>query len=164
MAGLLLTACGTPSTAVARRYTYASEPSVSAKMICLPRAVVDINHVLGVHTLVQPAPSWVRHRYSCPYRYATGTMVLSVKELPTLASAVGYLSTLRRAMGDAGAIGNAGAGGFSASDGSAVTRKDNKVLVVDVAGLPAMFGRPATTRAEVALTVTDLILACWRGD
>jgi hypothetical protein len=53
---------------------------------------------------------------------------------------------------------------LTTTNGSVVSRKDNKVLVVDVARLPAQFGHPATSRHDVALTVTDIIFACWRGD
>jgi hypothetical protein len=45
-----------------------------------------------------------------------------------------------------------------------VVRKDWKVLNVDISGLPAQFGNPATSRGDVAVTVADLILACWSGD
>ena len=37
------------------------------------------------------------------------------------------------------------------------------MLVVDVARLPAQFGHPATSRADVALTVTDVIFAVLAG-
>jgi hypothetical protein len=45
-----------------------------------------------------------------------------------------------------------------------VVRKDWKVLTVDIAPLPAQFGKPATSKADVAYTVADIILGCWDGD
>ncbi len=45
-----------------------------------------------------------------------------------------------------------------------VVRKDWKVLTVDIADLPPQFGVPPTNRGDVAVTVADLILACWAGD
>jgi hypothetical protein len=45
-----------------------------------------------------------------------------------------------------------------------VVRKDWKILTVDISGLPAQFGRPPTSRGDVAVTVADVILACWSGD
>jgi len=165
LCAVALASCGgSPSAARRTGFTYASVPSVSAMMICKPEAVKIINHDLGVQTLAEPVPTWSHHRYTCPYHYVNGTMVLSVQELPSLATTSAYMAALRRTLGDTGAITSAGQGGFTTTDGSAVTRKDNKVLVVDVGALPAMFGHPATTSAEVAQTVTDVILACWRGD
>jgi hypothetical protein len=45
-----------------------------------------------------------------------------------------------------------------------VVRKDWKVLVVDVAALPAQIGQPPTSSGEAAVTVADVILGCWNGD
>jgi hypothetical protein len=45
-----------------------------------------------------------------------------------------------------------------------VVRKDWKVLLVNIAGLPAQFAVPPTNRADVAVTVADVILGCWDGD
>lgn len=87
-----------------------------------------------------------------------------MKELPTLAATSAYMASIKHRLGDTEALTDVGQGGFETRGGWTVTRKDNKVLVVDVAGLPATFGRPATARWEVAQTVTDLIFACWRGD
>ena len=50
------------------------------------------------------------------------------------------------------------------NNGSMVVRKDWKILTVDISGLPARFGKPPTSRGDVAVTVADLILACWAGD
>jgi hypothetical protein len=33
-----------------------------------------------------------------------------------------------------------------------------------VGRLPATFGKPPDARANIALSVTQLIFACWRGD
>jgi hypothetical protein len=133
-------------------------------MICRHETIADLASVLGVATVRRPVATWVGHTYTCPYVYSDGTMTLSVKELPTLGATLVYVAELRRSLGDTGTVVDVGDGAFTTNNGSAVTRKDNKVLLVDVAQLPAQFGNPATTRAEVALTVTDIILACWRGD
>jgi len=161
----VLGGCGgsTPTTPAAR-YTYGPLPSVSARMICRPEAVGDIDYTLGVSTVSRPTAIWRNHRYTCTYRYPHATMTLWVQELPTLAQTISYMSGLKATLGDAGVIPNVGQGAFAASNGSAVSRKDNKILVVEVGDLPAQFGHPATTRAEVAITVADVIFACWRGD
>lgn len=156
---------GTTTTTAggAGHFTYGPTPSVSALQIC-HEAVGDIAADLGVTTVTQPTASWVHHRYTCTYRYTDATMVLWVQELPSLRATTAYMTGLKRTMGDVDTVVDVGQGAFATTNGSAVSRKDNKVLVVDVAGLPAMFGRPATTRAEVALSVTEVVFACWRGD
>ena len=174
LCGIALAGCGggspqtvgssTTTTVRTTSFTYGPTPSVSARLICSDDATSDIAHVLGVRTLTDPVPTWHHHLYTCPYRYANGRMVLSVKELPTLAGTRAYMGAVGRRLGDTGPVADVGQGAFTTTDGSVVSRKDNKVLLVDIAGLPANFGHPATTRAEVALTVTDIIFACWRGD
>jgi hypothetical protein len=172
MACVALAGCGaSPSTAPTTTttvrtagFTYGPHPSVSARMICRHEAVVDLARVLGARTLRTPVPTWRAHRYTCRFAYRDGSMVLSVTELPTLAGTRAYTRALAHQLGDTGVVGGVGQGAFTTPNGSVVSRKDNKVLLVDVAGLPSMFGHPATTRGEVALTVTQVIFACWRGD
>lgn len=133
-------------------------------MICRNETQEDFAEVLGVTPVTKPVGTWRNHKYTCPYHYSNGVMTLSVKELPTLAATLAYEKYLGRTLGDTGPVANVGQGGFTTTNGSVVTRKDNKILLVEIGRLPANFGNPATTRAEVALTVTDIILACWRGD
>jgi hypothetical protein len=174
--GVGLAACGSaasapPTTtststtiATVTHFTYGPLPSASARMLCRDETQEDIAEVLGVTPVTDPTSTWVNHKYTCPYVYSDGAMVLSVKELPTIAATLAYEQYLGRTLGNTGAVANVGQGGFTTTNGSVVTRKDNKILLVEIGGLPANFGKPATTRAEVALTVTDIILACWRGD
>ncbi len=75
-----------------------------------------------------------------------------------------YFSAIGREQGRATSIPNLGQGAYQTDAGWAIVRKDWKVLTVDISGLPAQFGRPPTSRADVAVTVADLILACWAGD
>ncbi len=167
----LLTACGggtgtsaPPSTTTfSHPFTYGPTPSVSALQIC-DEAVGDIAPVLGVATVATPHATWHDHQYTCPYHYSNGTMVLWVKELPTIRATLAYMAVLRRRLGFTQSLANVGQGGFQTKGGWTVSRKDNKVLVVDVSGLPASFGHPASARWEVAQTVTDIVFACWRGD
>ena len=133
-------------------------------MICRHETIQDFAEVLGERTIAAPTATWHNHRYTCTYRYRNGTMVLYVQALPTLAGTIAFMKSVGAAEGYAGLVLHTGQGSFTTSNGSVVSRKDNKVLVVDVAGLPAQFGRPPTSRHDVALTVTDLIFACWRGD
>ncbi len=132
-------------------------------MVCASRAGHEIGEVLGVTASVS-RPTWVDHLYSCRYRYRQGYFTLSVKELSSWSQTSAYFNALRRRLGDRGALGNLGQGAFTASGGSVVVRKDWKVLVVDVSTLPAELGKPPTGSAEVAFTVADVILGCWKGD
>ena len=146
-------------------FTYGPTPSVSARMICRHESIVAIaDQSVGEPTITAPQATWSHHRYTCTYRYANATMVLWVQELPSLRATRAYMASVGRARGDAQRIANVGQGSFATTDGSTVSRKDNKVLVVDVHGLPATFGRPPVSRADIALSVTQLIFACWRGD
>jgi hypothetical protein len=87
-----------------------------------------------------------------------------VKELSSWNQTLGYFVDLGRTQGRSTGIANLGQGAFQTTDGSVVVRKDWKILTVDITGLPAQFGKPPTSRGDVAVTVADLILACWAGD
>ncbi len=67
-------------------------------------------------------------------------------------------------MGDPQQLNGLGQGAFRTSRGDVVVRKDWKVLLVDVSGLPSQFGVPPTSATDVAFTVADIILGCWEGD
>jgi hypothetical protein len=138
-------------------------PSEIAKMVCASKAQGEIDEVLGVTATVQ-TPTWVDHLYSCRYQYSTGSMVLSVKELSSWTETKAYFAMLGDQLGDTGSLGNLGQGAFTTSDGSVVVRKDWKILLVDISGLPAQFGVPPTSKADIADTVSDVILGCWAGD
>ena len=110
------------------------------------------------------APTWVDHLYSCQYGYPTGSMELSVKELSSWAQTAAYYQLLAHQLGKTSDLENLGQGAFQTTDGSVVVRKDWKVLLVNIAGLPAQFGVPPTSSGDVAVTVADVILGCWAGD
>ncbi len=132
-------------------------------MVCQPKAQGELAQVLGVKAVVQ-TPTWVDHLYSCRYQYPDGALVLSIKELSSWPQTKGYFAMLGTRLGDIGPLGNLGQGAFTAGDGSVVVRKDWKVLLVDISGLPAQFGVPPTSKADIADTVSDVILGCWSGD
>lgn len=132
-------------------------------MVCTPKAQHEIAQTLGVEATVSK-PAWVHHAYSCTYRYPDGSFVLTVQELSSWPQTLAYYGTVGHRQGRANDVKNLGQGAFQTDDGSVVVRKDWKVLTVDISGLPAQFGDPATSRGDVAVTVADLILACWAGD
>ena len=142
---------------------HAQAPAAATAMICRTEAIQEIASAVGVKATVS-RPAWSDHVYSCTYKYPSGSMRLSVKELPDLPQTGAYYGQLEAGMGDKGAVQNLGQGAFHTANGSVVVRKDAKVLLVDVTGLPAQFGEPPTTSGNVALTVADVILACWSGD
>ncbi len=163
------TSCGgTPQAAPTRPKTTVPLPagpipSEIAKMVCQTKAQGELAEVLGVKAVVQ-TPSWVDHLYSCRYQYPDGSMVLSVKELSSWTQTKGYFAMLGRQLGDTGPLGNLGQGAFTTTNGSVVVRKDWKVLLVDITGLPPQFGVPPTSKADIADSVSDVILGCWSGD
>ncbi len=165
---LLVGACvaGTPSanaTVAQRPQPAGRNPSPIALMICRPKAQHEFKEVLGVRATVN-ARTWVNHRYSCRYGYPNGSFKLSVKELSSWRQTLDYFHALGTRLGDTETLGNLGQGAFRTSNGDIVVRKDWKVLLVDVSGLPHQFGAPPTSATDVAFTLADLILGCWAGD
>ena len=80
--GLALLATGCASAGAARADVQA--PTTATAMICRTEAVQEIDAVVGVKATVS-SPAWSDHVYSCTYKYPSGSMQLSVKELPDLA-------------------------------------------------------------------------------
>ena len=140
-----------------------AKPSAISKLVCSREAQSDIAQTLGVRASVS-TPTWIAHAYSCQYRYPDGEFELTVKELSSWPQTLSYFSGIGREQGRATSISNLGQGAYQTDAGWAIVRKDWKVLTVDISGLPAQFGRPPTSRADVAVTIADLILACWAGD
>jgi hypothetical protein len=132
-------------------------------MVCASEAQRDIGQVLGLKADVQ-SPTWVGHLYTCRYQYPDGYFTLSVKELSSWPQTYAWYHMLARQLGDVGSLGNLGQGAFTTGNGSVVVRKDWKILTVQISGLPPQFGAPPTPRADIADTVSDLILGCWAGD
>ncbi len=138
-------------------------PSVSAKMVCAKEAQRELANTLGVSTAAPITPTWVDHLYSCRYVYANGAIALSVKEVSNRAQTTAYFDMLGQQLGRTGALNGLGQGAFTTTNGDVVVRKDYKVLLVDVSGLPPQFGVPPTSSADVAVTVADIIMGCWSG-
>jgi len=140
-----------------------NEPSVSAKMICEAEAQGDITSAIGVSPNRVSTPTWVDHVYSCRYEYTGGAMVLSVKELPDAATTLAYFNAMRDKHPGGGTVPGIGDAAYLAPDGSALVRKDFKVLWVDISGMPAQLGTPAVSRADAAYRTAVAIMGCWTG-
>jgi hypothetical protein len=162
-------ACGTSSdqpskTVVARAPLPAGPtPSPISKMVCSAEAEKELASTLGVYAVIG-RPTWINHVYSCHYTYPSGSFTLSVKELSDWSETYSYFDTLSEVLGKTNKVTALGQGAFATRNGSIVVRKDWKVLLVDVSGLPPQFGKPATSSADVAYTIADVIMGCWSGD
>ena len=165
---LALAACGSsgggsPPTTTRVPLAAGTTPSEISKMVCSNKAQQELASPLGVSAGVT-TPTWTDQLYACTYRYTDGSFTLSIKELSSWPETYGYFDGLGRTLGNTGAVKGLGQGAFTTGDGSIVVRKDWKVLLVDISGLPAQFGVPATSRGDVAFTIADVILGCWAGD
>ena len=169
LVGTLVAACGSSSSTGASGSTTqppapaGAAPSAISRMVCSAKAQRELADPLGVSATVTP-PAWTDHTYTCRYQYADGSFTLSVKELSSWAQTYAYFDMLRRTLGDTAKATGLGQAAFVTSNGSVVVRKDWKVLLVDISGLPARFGVPPTSASDVAYTVADVIMGCWAGD
>ncbi len=139
-------------------------PSEIALMVCQSKASSEIQDVLGETAVVEDR-TWKDHLYSCRYQFKTGSIALSVKELSSWAQTYAYFAMLGKTLHKTSTpLPDLGQGAFQVRNGSVVVRKDWKILLVDITGLPSEFGEPPTSSGDVAATVADIILGCWAGD
>jgi hypothetical protein len=131
-------------------------------MVCSPEAQKEMAAALGLTATVS-TPTWNDHTYACTYGYPNGSFTLSVKELSSWPQTYAFYNGARVSDAPTEALQNLGQAGFQGKGGVVVVRKEWKVLTVNVAGLPAQFGVPPTSADSVAVTVADVILACWAG-
>jgi len=180
-AGLTLAACGssggggvasntTPSTTSANEFSSPSydkagpNPSKSAKMVCTKEARAEIAANLGKKETSVTPPKWVRaeHLYSCTYVYPRGRITLVVKELSSADETTAYFDSVKTKYGVTQQLNGLGQGAWILRNNDVVVRKDYKVLLVDVAAIPADFAA-AMTRSDVALNIGVAIMGCWTG-
>ena len=138
-------------------------PSASTRMICAPEAQKDLAATLGVKTVTPPTPTWLTHTYTCQYAYTDGHFTLSVKQLPDATQTRDYFASLGDRLTRRMRLTGLGQGAFTTADGSVIVQKDDKVLLVDVNGLPSRFGVPSDTRANAAISIAATIMGCWTG-
>jgi hypothetical protein len=159
VSALSMTSCGSKPTSAPVR----AAPSASAKMICARETQVELTAVLGVHVTQPVVPAWTNHTYSCKYTYHNAVIAVSVKEFSNQAETDGYFTSLARRLGQTQEL-SLGQSAFKTKNLSVVVRKDYKVLLVDISGLPAQFGAPPYSRGEIANIVAATIMRCWTGD
>ena len=140
------------------------DPSISAKMVCAEEAQDDIyKGATGVKTTKVSTPTWKDHVYACDYVYPNGTMRLETKELSNAEETEAFFDAQAEKLGKKESLNGIGEEGFSTDNGSAVIRKDFKVLTVDVSKLPDEFGMPSAPRSDVAINTAFQIFQCWVG-
>jgi hypothetical protein len=132
-------------------------------MICENEVKDDLTSLLGVKPTAPVEPTWKDHVYSCTYTYKGGKLTLSVKELSDKTETDDYFASLATKLGKTQNINGLGQGAFTTTNKSAVVRKDYKVLLVDISGLPPQFGNPPDKRENIALNVAATIMGCWTG-
>lgn len=154
----------TPGDTVHIAKAATNEPSVSAKMVCTEDAQEDIyKGATGIKTTKVSKPTWNDHVYACDFVYPNGTMRLETKELASLEATAEFYDAQAQKLGKTEDLNGIGEAGFSTTDGSAVIRKDFKVLTVDVSQLPEEFGLPSAPRSDVAINTAFTIFQCWIG-
>ena len=165
----MVSACGqsqaatTPTRSSAPVARPVDAPSESTRMICAPEAQKDLAATLGLETVTPPTPTWLAHTYTCQYAYPDGHFTLSVKQLSDATTTRDYFTSLGDRLTRRMALTGLGQGAFTTADGSVIVQKDDKVLLVDVKGLPVRFGVPSDTRANAAISIAATIMGCWTG-
>jgi hypothetical protein len=155
----------TPELFSSKSYEQAKpNPSISAKMICEKEAQADIASSLGIKATRVTQPTWIRaqHVYSCTYVYPNGNIVLSVKEMSSASETTAYYNSIVKQYGTIQPLTGLGQGAWVLKNDDVVVRKDYKVLLVNVAGIPKKF-QPLLTSSDVAINVAVSIMGCWSG-
>lgn len=166
----LAAACGQPTDSLgapvsaAPTSAPADVPSPQAEMVCQPEAQADIQDLIGVvPTKVGPL-QYTDHVSTCRYTYPDGSFVLIVQDLPNDITTTKAFEALAGKLGRVDAIDLPDADAFTTTGGSIVLRKDQKVMLVDVTGLPSTFGSPPSPRADAARLIMKAVLGCWTGE
>jgi hypothetical protein len=162
---VLVAACSGSGGGTATLEVAGPTPSSSATLVCAADARGEIAAAIGLDAVRVSKPSWnvAQHVLQCDYDYpARAVMTLSVKELSSKGETTSYFDALGRTLGRTKTL-SIGEGAFRTTNGSVVVRKDYKVLLVDVARLPAQFGVPPTGRNDIAANVGLVVMQCWAG-
>ncbi|WP_442542460.1 hypothetical protein ACSBOX_10945 [Arthrobacter sp. KN11-1C] len=153
-----------PSATAASPAASEGTPSASAKMVCEDETRNNIVKILSLATAPRTTDSWASKLYTCTYALPAGPLVLSVKEAADPAAARAYFDALASSTASSRPIegmANLGFPAFESTAGSVVFVKDNFILKVDAAALPASLGPHGVTRGAFAYEVATAVLACW---
>jgi hypothetical protein len=133
-------------------------------MVCGEETRSNIVRILSLPATPRTTDTWAGKLYTCTYALPSGPLALSVKEAADPGAARGYFEGLQHSTASAQPIdgmANLGLPAFQATDGSVAFVKDNFVLKVDAAALPATLGPHGVTRGAFAYEVATAVLACW---
>lgn len=142
-------------------------PSASALMICTAETKDNVTKILGLGSAPHTVHQWSDRLYTCTYHLADGTLALSVKESPDVASARAYFDALQDKIGSTQPIeglANLGLPAYESRDGAVVFVKDNMTLNVDARNLAVEVGPYAVSRTDFAYQLATAVLGCWSGD
>jgi hypothetical protein len=160
------TATTTPQLFSSKTYEKAKpDPSISAKMICQKEARADIATNLGIAATRVTKPTWNRaqHLYACTYVYPNGKIAVSVKEMSSATETTAYFNSIVKRYGTTQPLIGLGQGAWVLRNNDVLVRKDYKVLLVNVQGLPKQF-RPIMRSSDAAINVAVAIMGCWSGE
>ena len=141
----------------------ADTPSPAATMVCGDETRTNIVKALSLPSEPPTTDSWADKLYTCTYSLPFGHLLLSVKETPDPAAARTFFDGLQQQAAGAAPIEGLANLGFPAfqTPTSAVFTKDNFVLTVDAAALPATLGPHDVSRDAFAYQIATAVLACW---
>ncbi|MCU1350878.1 MAG: hypothetical protein JWM05_87 [Acidimicrobiales bacterium] len=163
--GLLgVAGCGSSSKGSPSSTSPAAGPSKQAKMVCSTEAQRDLGRALSLKPSAPVRDHWSAPDYSCTYRYGAASFRLTVRDLPDRAATIRYFTEQLAKHGRKSSIPLGADDAALLRDDGLLARKDRHVLLVDVTGLPARFGKPPVPRTQIAYTVGGVIMACWKGD
>ena len=133
-------------------------------MVCQKEARADIASSLGVTATRITTPTWDRgqHLYSCTYVYPNGKITLSVKEMSSATETTAYYNTIVKKYGSVEPLIGLGQGAWVLKNNDVVVRKDYKVLLVNVEGIPKQF-QPLMKSSDAAINIAAAIMGCWSG-
>lgn len=142
----------------------ADGPSEAALMVCGDQSMANVTSILALKSAPHTINSWANSTFTCTYHLPDGDLVISVQEAADPAAARTYFEAMQALAKDATPIkglANLGFPAYETADGSAVFQKDNMILHVDAADLPAAVGPNGVTPAAFAYQLSTTILACW---
>ncbi len=139
-------------------------PSAPAAMVCSADFRRDLADALAVTSVPAGVRTFQNSLLTCNYFLFAGHLVLTVKDLPNRSATNAYFAARRRSLAGAHPIDGLTPGAFGNGTSVVVLRKDNHVLTVDTAAMPAAFGSQHNKRADFAYEVASIVLGCWTGE
>lgn len=122
----------------------------------------EVKNLLGNgHVIGRPVKTKSGATTTCTYHTTAGALMVSVNESKTDSDGFVYFDKLKHSAGKTTAIQGLGAAAFSKPDGTTVTIKDNKVLVVDPTQLTELAA--AHQHTQIAQGLSFGVLNCWSG-